>query len=299
MSQLCGVLLVDKPVGPTSHDVVAAIRRASGQRKVGHAGTLDPLASGLLIVCLGPATRLVQFLTSHDKVYQAEARLGVETDTYDCEGQVVAQWAGPLPTDGAVAEAVASLCGEMPQEPPAFSAVKVGGIPSYRLARQGQPVRARPRQVTVHSIRWSRPEPARLELRVHCSAGTYIRSLVHDLGRRLGCGAHVAALRRLASGPFSVDQALPLAEAVSRLARGEHRWMLDVGEALPEQPRLLLDGDAARRLALGQAVEGPPPGCEDLHLAVGPQGRVFAVAEWDRERQRWTPRKVLIQECYP
>ncbi|NPV06630.1 MAG: tRNA pseudouridine(55) synthase TruB [Anaerolineae bacterium] len=299
MSQLCGVALVDKPVGPTSHDVVAAIRRASGQRRVGHAGTLDPLASGLLIVCLGPATRVAQYLTQHDKVYQVEARLGVETDTYDAEGEVVAEWTEPLPTDEAVDDAIASLCGEVLQVPPVFSAVKVGGTPLYRLARQGKPVQARPRRVMVHSIRWSRPEPQRLVLRVHCSAGTYVRSLVQDLGRRLGCGAHVAALRRLASGPFSVSQALPLAEAVSRLERGEHGWMLDVGEALPEQPRLLLDGDAAQRLARGQAIEGPPPSSEDLHLAIGPDGRAFAVAEWDWERQSWIPRKVLIQECDP
>ncbi|MGI6209168.1 MAG: tRNA pseudouridine(55) synthase TruB [Anaerolineae bacterium] len=297
MKPLSGVLLVDKPVGPTSHDVVAAVRRASRQRKAGHAGTLDPLASGLLIVCLGAATRITEYLTLHDKVYEVEARLGVTTDTYDAEGQVTSRYDGPLPDDDSLREVIGSFCGEVLQTPPAFSAVKVEGVPLHRRARRGElPDQVPPRRVVIQSIDWTRPERARLNLRVHCSSGTYIRSLVHDIGRALGCGAHVTALRRTVSGSFSVEQALPLEEVESRLRNGDYDWILDVGEALPDWPRLLLDGEAARRLAQGQAVVGPQPDCDHPHLVASPSGSLFAIAEYDQEQQRWRPTKVLAQE---
>lgn len=185
----------------------------------------------------------------------------------------------------------------MLQTPPPFSAVKVAGTPLHRLARRGeQPSPVPPRQVTVYSIDWNRPEPARLLLRVRCSSGTYVRALVHDMGRGLGCGAHVTALRRVASGPFGIEQALRLEEAVSLLERGELSSLLGVGEALPGWPRLVLDSMSARQLAQGQAVDAPPPECEGLHLAVSPEGSVFAIAEWDGEQGRWKPKKVLSQE---
>lgn len=296
MAQLSGVVLIDKPVGPTSHDVVAAVRRAVGQKRVGHAGTLDPLADGLLLVMLGPATRLSEYLSGHDKTYEVEAKLGVETDTYDAEGQVTARWEGPLPTDEELSRAVSRFVGSFSQTPPSFSAVKVQGRPLYHMARLGKALQAPARPVTIYSLEWTRPASDLVSLRVCCSAGTYIRSLVHDLGASLGCGAHVTRLRRTRSGAFSVKQAVPLPEALARLAVQDRRLLLNPLAVLPHWPRVYLDAQAVAALRLGRAVSGPAPGAEALHLAVGPDDDVAAVVEWDREHELWRPHKVFTQE---
>ncbi len=296
MAQVSGVILVDKPVGPTSHGVVAAVRRAVGQRRVGHAGTLDPLASGLLLVLLGSATRLSEYLVGHDKQYEVEARLGVQTDTFDAEGTVTARWEGDLPTDDEIARVVSAQVGPQWQEPPAYSAVKVHGQPLYRLARRGAPVRAAPRSVHVHSLRWSRSGADLVGLAVKCSAGTYIRALVHGIGLSLGCGAHVVSLRRTRSGPFSVEQALPLDEACRRLAEGDLSLLLDPVAALPHVPAVRLGAIEVDKVRLGQPVPGPAPTAEGDHLVLDESHVAVGLARWDEAEGLWRPHKVLSQE---
>jgi len=203
-----GILLVDKASGETSYDVVRKTKRISGLKKVGHAGTLDPFSTGLLIVMLGQGTKLMPFLMEGTKRYRAGIHLGVETDTYDPEGRVVEEKTVPDLSPELVREALERFVGEIEQTPPAFSAVHVDGTRAYKLARRGQEVRLSTRRVTIHGIDLLRLDPPRLTVEVHCSGGTYIRSLAHDLGKALDTGAHLVGLRRVASGPFRVEDAL-------------------------------------------------------------------------------------------
>ena len=206
-----GIILLDKPAGPSSFRMVQLVRRALGIKKVGHAGTLDPFASGLLIICVGrAATRLVERLMAGDKEYLATLQLGVSTDTHDLEGRVLAEQ--PLTPDhfARLEQSLASLRGELQQVPPPFSAVKHRGKPLYAYARKGEMISKPPRRVVIEELAVLELDRAagRLVLRIRCSKGTYIRSLAHDLGAALGCGAHLVALRRLASGPFRVEEAI-------------------------------------------------------------------------------------------
>ena len=212
-----GVFLVDKPAGPSSFRMVQLVRRALGVKKVGHAGTLDPFASGLLILCAGrPATRLIPLFMAGNKQYEALLRLGVETDTQDPEGSVIAtREVGPLDAAG-VRSCLAGFLGEQMQMPPAYSALKHKGKPLYHYARRGIVVEKSPRPVTIHALELLELGPDTLRLRVACSKGTYIRTLAADIGRLLGCGAHLGELRRTASGPFLVADALAGADLQER-----------------------------------------------------------------------------------
>lgn len=204
-----GVFLVDKPAGPTSFRVVQQVRRALQIKKVGHTGTLDPFASGLLIICVGrPATRIIPRLMAGDKVYEAELKLGIETDTLDLEGQVVAETKVPVLDRTVVEGCLARFLGEQMQSPPAFSAVKHNGRPLYQYARQGVMIEKPARSVRIMELSCTFLGPETMGIRVRCSKGTYIRTLAADIGRTLGCGAHLTALRRLDNGPFSVTSAL-------------------------------------------------------------------------------------------
>ena len=205
-----GILLVDKPAGITSHDVVDRIRRAAGTRRVGHTGTLDPGATGLLVLCLGAATRLSEHLTGLDKVYEGAMRLGIVTDSYDMDGKVVAENPVPVLTAADIQRACDRFAGEIMQVPPMVSAVKVGGERLYKRARQGEVVERAPRQVTVREFRVLSYEAPDAQIRVKCTRGTYVRSLCHDVGHALGCGAILASLRRTFVGQFSVEDALPV-----------------------------------------------------------------------------------------
>jgi tRNA pseudouridine55 synthase len=206
-----GLLVIDKPAGPTSHDVVARMRRALGERRIGHTGTLDPNASGVLPLVIGRATRLAKFLSGGDKTYDAVVRLGVATDTYDGEGtQVGALWHGPLPARDEIERALVDFRGTFLQQPPAYSAKKIDGERSYRAARAGNAVLPPPVNVTVRALDLVALAGEDITLRVTCSAGFYVRSLAHDLGTRLGVGAHLSALRRTMSSGLSLDDATPL-----------------------------------------------------------------------------------------
>ncbi len=283
-----GLLLIDKPAGPTSFEVVRQIRRALKVRKAGHLGTLDPFATGLLPLALGAATRLVPFLEGLDKTYLAEVELGKETDTQDATGRVVAEHPVAV-SEADLRAAAARFVGEIEQIPPLYSAVRHQGRRLYELARQGMAVEARPRKVTIYRLEIKEIRLPRVVLEATCSKGTYMRTLAHDLGRVLGCGGHLAALRRLAVGPFPVDEALPLAEVIHHPDLARER-LLPLADCLPFLPALQVDAPEAARLAQGQPVAVPPPaGGLNGRVRVLSGGRLLAVAEWRRD-----PRGLLL-----
>ncbi len=295
-----GIIVVDKPAGLTSHAVVARVRHLSGMRRVGHAGTLDPLATGVLLVCLGQATRLAEYLTASPKRYRATIILGVATDTYDREGQVVRR--SPVRATRADLEAaLRTFIGRIMQTPPMYSALKRDGIPLYRLARRGQVVEREARPVEIHAlqlIEWSPPGPngaeATVVVEVTCSPGTYIRSLAHDLGERLGCGAHLAGLVRLASGDFRLEQAVTLDELAAAFAAGTWpRYLLPLDAALAGLPALSLRPEQVARVRQGMFLPvqlGDPAGPA---RAYDSQGRLLAVLKRTPDGERWHPDKVF------
>jgi tRNA pseudouridine55 synthase len=257
-SPLQGGLLVDKPEGPTSHDMVARARRALGVRRVGHTGTLDPFASGLLVLLVGRATRLAEYLDDFPKEYLARARLGIRTDTDDREGEVVAETPGWEGLDPArVIASLQSFTGDLDQVPPAYSAKKRGGEAAYRKARRGETVGLDPVRVRVHQIRVEEVALPWVDFRVVCSTGTYIRALARDAGEALGVGAHLVSLRRTRIGPFSVDDALPgdrLDREGAREVMSTAAWRTPL-ELVEHLERIQVDEEGAARLVSGQGVE--------------------------------------------
>jgi len=219
-SALDGAILVDKPSGPTSHDVVDAIRRKFGIKKVGHCGTLDPNATGLLIIVLGRGTKLSERLMGDDKVYEGTIKFGEATDSYDSDGEIT----GSLPvmpmTLDELNEETAKFIGDLMQVPPMVSAIKKDGVPLYKLARKGIEVEREPRLIHIYNYRFTEYNEPLGKFRVACTKGTYVRSLAHDLGQKLGCGAHLTELRRSASGKFDVADAMPL-DAILKLTTAE------------------------------------------------------------------------------
>jgi tRNA pseudouridine55 synthase len=252
-----GLLLVDKPEAMTSHDVVDAVRRLLGTRRVGHTGTLDPAATGLLVLCIGRAGRLQSFLTSFDKSYEGTMRFGVETDTYDREGTPVgAEHPDPRPEPEALLAACGRFVGEFEQAPPPFSAKKVGGKKFYELARRGEAVPHLPKKVRVTRFDTLEVDGTAARFHVDCSSGTYIRSLAHDVGRGLGIGAHLASLRRTRIGPFSLANArtLPALEALAPEERTSAPSWIPLSEVpLPFPAVTLLPGEA-QKVRRGHAV---------------------------------------------
>ena len=217
---LDGALLIDKPSGPTSHDVVDAIRRQFRIKKVGHCGTLDPNATGLLIIVLGRGTKLSEKLMGDDKVYEGTIKFGEATDSYDADGEILETKTVPPLTTDQLNEAAAAFIGDLMQVPPMVSAIKKDGVPLYKLARKGIEIEREPRLVHIYNFRFTRYEPPHGWFKIACTKGTYVRSLAHELGRKLGCGAHLATLRRSVSGKFDVAEATPLA-AVLKLTTAE------------------------------------------------------------------------------
>src|ERR1019366_951058 len=231
--ELDGVLLVDKPRDHTSHDVVARLRGKLRMRKIGHAGTLDPMATGLLIMLVGRATRVSQFLISLDKEYEGTVELGKTTDSQDADGQLMETRPVPELTGAQVAAAMQGFLGDQYQTPPMFSAIKIGGVPLYKRARRGEEVEREPRFIRVMSWDLLRFASPHIDFRLRCSKGTYVRSLAHDLGAKLGCGAHLSALRRTASGRFNVAQALTMEQIEALTIPEVERRLIPVHEAVP------------------------------------------------------------------
>jgi len=272
------VLLVDKPTGCTSHDVVALARRSLGVRKAGHAGTLDPIATGLLVLGLGRATRLLGYLTGLDKEYEAVARLGVATDTLDREGEVVAEdsaWVGLA--DAEVRRATSGILGTHEQTPPSYSAVKVGGVAAHRLTRRGEKVELPPRRVVVRELEVVGFELPEVRFRVLCSSGTYVRSLAAELGRRLGTNAHIAELRRTRVGSFSVADAASLAEL--RSGSVPRRARMGPVAALSHLPSIAVDERDAARLADGARVPASAADSAQATFVADEGDRLVAVGE--------------------
>jgi tRNA pseudouridine55 synthase len=281
-----GVLVVDKPTGPTSFAVVARVKRALRAEKAGHTGTLDPLATGVLAVCVGDGVKLQQYLTGGDKEYQAVVAFGAATLTQDAEGEITER-ADPSCLDaGAVRGAMGRFLGEIEQLPPMFSAVRVAGRRLHEAARAGEEVGRAPRTIVVHALELLELAPpaeglVRARISVRCGKGTYVRTLAVDLGASLGLPAHLAELRRTAAGPFTLADALPL-EEVERLARSDRAALvsrlLPIVEALRGWPAIHLEPAQARDLGHGRAlaIPGAPDG---LYRAIDPEGRLLAVCE--------------------
>ena len=231
--ELEGVLLVDKPTDHTSHDVVARLRRKLNMKRIGHAGTLDPMATGLLIMLIGKATRISQYLISLDKEYEGTITLGATTDSQDADGQVMETRPVPPLTEAEVRTAMNSFLGDQYQMPPMYSAIKIGGVPLYKSARKGEDVVREPRFIRVMSIDLTRFALPQLDFRLRSSKGTYVRTMAHDLGQKLGCGAHLSALRRTATDRFNISQAITL-DAIEAMPIPEiERRLIPVYEAAP------------------------------------------------------------------
>ncbi len=260
--------MIDKPSGMTSHDAVAIVRKRLGEKRVGHAGTLDPDATGVLVLGLGRATRLMRFIEVHEKEYLADVILGEETSTQDASGEVLATADASAVTREDVERAAALFVGEIEQVPPMVSAVKVGGERLYKKARRGEVVDRAPRRVSIASLQVEEFEPgphARVRLRVLCSRGTYIRTLAHDLGRALGVGGHVAALRRTRVGPFEADTAVEIRDVIA----GSLRPMI---EAVAWYPHKTIGAEEARAIVHGKTL--PAIGVAGPYAMVGPDGLV-------------------------
>lgn len=277
-----GVLVVDKPKGITSFDVVREVRRALGEQKVGHTGTLDPMATGVLPLCLGEATRIAQFITESHKAYEATLELGRTTDTLDAEGKVLETRPVPPLTRELLEAALAPFRGPQLQTPPMYSAVRVQGRRLYELARAGQEVERQARPVTVHELTLRDFSACLVSVSVTCSKGFFVRTLAADLGEALGCGAHLVALRRTQTGPFSLAQAIPLQQVQADPRQAAER-LVPVALALADLPALTVTADEAARVRHGGLVEVPRP-APGLHRVLGPAGELLAVAEIDRGR---------------
>ena len=293
---LSGLLNVDKPPGMTSHDVVDAVRRLAGQRKVGHAGTLDPMATGVLLVCLGQATRVAEYLMAGRKRYRAAITLGMTTDTYDAEGEITSSGGRTDFSREDALAALAALSGPIEQVPPIYSALKRHGQPLYKLARQGKTVELKARPVVIYEIAlldWKAPS---LIVEVTCSSGTYVRSLAHDLGQKLGGGAYLASLVRLSSGSFDLEGAVSLARLEEAFRHGQESiYLIPTDEALLDWPAMVVGADEARCVVHGQPVPGNQPSAAEAKLcrAYSMQGEFLAIMSYEPELDRWQPKKVF------
>jgi tRNA pseudouridine55 synthase len=298
-----GVLVIDKPIGLTSHDVVQIIRRGTGIRRAGHTGTLDPRASGVLVVLIGPAVRLSEYVSASDKRYQATIRLGSSTDTYDAEGTVTSRSPVDHVTEDTFFEILQTFVGEIEQVPPPYSAVKVKGKKAYEMARNGEEVELEPRKIEVYSLdilEWAPPE---VVIDVYCSSGTYVRSLANDLGKSLGTGAYLIGLRRTKSGRFTLRDAVPLRKLKEAFDAGEwYRYLIPAADALGDWPMVELDADQVELVRHGHRVTAEPETQDEILNAakgwargISQQGDLVALLEFDPELKEWQPRKVFFQ----
>jgi tRNA pseudouridine55 synthase len=291
---ISGVLVVDKPVGLTSHDVVQIVRKGTNIRRAGHTGTLDPRASGVLVILIGPAVRLSEYVSASDKRYQAVVRLGATTDTYDSDGRVVNQAPVNI-TEEQFENVLEKFIGEIEQVPPPYSAVKVKGRKAYEMAREGEEVDLQPRTIEVYNLElleWAPPEAV---IDVYCSSGTYVRSLAHDLGEELGCGAHLVGLRRTKSGRFTLRDAVPLRKLREAFENGNwYQYLIPAAEALSDWPAVDLTPEEVDAIRHGHRIGGEPPEKGTLARGISEQGELVALLEFDTDVAEWQPRKVFF-----
>ena len=300
----CGIVVLDKPEGPTSHDMVRLARRLLHTRQVGHTGTLDPMATGVLVLCIGRATRLARFLTAGEKIYQARLHLGQDTDTYDRTGNPVGPPRPVQVTEQQVRAVLAALGGRRMQRPPAFSAKRIDGVRSHLLARAGAPREPAPAEIEIRGFRSVRLEGDELAFEVRCSSGTYVRSLAREIGEQLGCGANLTELRRTGNGEFDIGRAISPAELETRVAAvGPQAALLATGDlslgmpgvrVLPPELLALAHGRALHRKEWQGSLGAGASRCRIL----GPDGALLAIADVEESPdgvERLLPRLVLIQ----
>ncbi len=291
---ISGVLVVDKPVGLTSHDVVQIVRKGTNIRRAGHTGTLDPRASGVLVILIGPAVRLSEYVSASDKRYQAVVRLGATTDTYDAEGRVTSSSPVNI-SEEQFEEALGQFIGEIEQKPPPYSAVKVKGRKAYEMAREGEEVDLQPRKIHVYNLElleWAPPEAV---IDVYCSSGTYVRSLAHDLGETLGCGAHLVGLRRTKSGRFTLRDAVPLRKLREAFETGTwYQYLIPAADALSDWPAFELSHEQVEAVRHGHRVTGEVPEGGNWARGISEQGELVALLEFIPENSEWQPRKVFF-----
>lgn len=286
-----GVLRIDKPEGPTSHDAVEVVRRALSERRVGHTGTLDPFASGLMLMCVGRATRIAEFLSGLDKCYEAVARLGRVTDTLDRDGRTIREDEGWRDLDEErVREALLGFVGSIAQVPPQFSARKIDGVPMHRRARRGEHVELPPRPVEIHQMELVEARLPDLHLRVCCSSGTYVRALARDLGEVLGVGAHLTRLRRISIGTFRVKDALGL-DGLTDEGAVASAWLSPL-EALAHLPAVRVNAEAVRALGCGQRI---PMDAQSSAPSVVAEFEGSLVAVGEVADASFRPRKVFVR----
>lgn len=309
---ISGVLVVDKPIGMTSHDVVQVVRKGTNIRRAGHTGTLDPRASGVLVILIGPAVRLSEFVSASDKRYQAIVRLGAATDTYDADGRIISTAPVDNIREEHFDEALQSFVGDIDQTPPPYSAVKVQGRKAYDMARKGEEVDLAPRRIHVYSLElleWASPEAV---IDVYCSSGTYVRSLAHDLGKKLGCGAHLVGLRRTKSGRFTLRDAVPLQKLREAFEDGNwYQYLIPAAEALSDWPALELTQEQVESIRHGHRVTAPEdallesdvpirrprgadPNAPQMIRGISEQGELVALLELVPESGEWQPKKVFF-----
>jgi tRNA pseudouridine55 synthase len=294
-SVVSGVLVIDKPMGLTSHDVVQIVRRGTGIRRAGHTGTLDPRASGVLVVLIGPAVRLSEYVAASDKRYQATIHLGSSTDTYDAEGTIMDESPMVEIEEEKFNQILQTFVGEMEQVPPPYSAVKVKGRKAYEMAREGEEVELQPRIVNVYSLEILEWAPPEVVVDVYCSSGTYVRSLAHDLGKAVGVGAHLVGLRRTKSGRFTLRDAVPLRRLQESFEAGNwYRFLIPAAEALSEWPAIELDADQVELVRHGHRIPAEPDS-NGLARGISQQGDLVALLEVDESTQEWQPKKVFFQ----
>ncbi len=297
-NSISGVLVVDKPTGMTSHQVVQIIRAGTGIRRAGHTGTLDPRASGVLVVLIGPAVRLSEFVSASDKRYQAILRLGGSTDTYDADGRFTSRYNGPLNiTEEQFNAVLQKFVGEIEQVPPPYSAVKKNGRRAYEMAREGEEVDLAPRKIHVYHLEVLEWAPPEVVIDVHCSSGTYVRSLANDLGNALGCGAYLVGLRRTKSGRFSLRDAVPLRKLQEAFVTGTwYQYLIPAAEALADWPAVELTPDEVEEVKHGHRVKAAPDAKPGLVRGVSMAGELIAImdlAQGEDGSPEWQPKKVF------
>jgi len=303
---LDGLIVIDKPPGLTSHDVVLWVRKLIKGEKTGHCGTLDPDATGVLLVTVGKATRLFPFLSGHEKTYRGTIRFGFSTDTYDASGRPTSPENPVCPEENEIRGAMRKLEGKIFQTPPPFSAKKLGGQPSYKLARAEKDVILKAQEVTVRRFELEAFRPPLADFTAECSSGTYVRALAHDLGRLLGCGAHLAGLRRTVSGDFGLADAHSLDEVRSRAEAGDlKRLVVPIEDLLPRLQAIMLETDGEERARHGNRIlpnhvlalpDGWPhasPGQDSVFRLIARDGRLLALARPSQDREGLSPFLVL------
>lgn len=292
-SAISGIIIVDKPVGKSSHDVVQFIRKGTGIRRIGHTGTLDPRASGVLVVMIGPAVRLSEYLQTDSKRYEATIYLGSVSDTYDGEGVIVKTGDCSQISEEKIIDVLDSFVGKLEQIPPKYSAIKVDGKKACNMARKGIEFELPSRKVEVFSIDLLEYNPPELTIDVFCSSGTYIRSIAHDVGAALGCGAYLTELRRISSGEYSLRDAVTLSDLETAFEEGNwYQYLIPASELFGNYHELFLDSEQIADIRNGKRI---PAETKEFSIAkaISEQGELIAILTYDPETSEWVPKKVL------